>query len=59
MFFTQQQDTNEDIFFKEKTVSFDVETYKREFEIGFLRLENDLLADTVRFFRRRQEREVI
>lgn len=59
MFFTQKQDTNESDFFKEKIASFDIETYKRELELGFLRLENDLLADSVMFYQRQLERKAV
>ena len=59
MFFTQKQDTTEDNFLKEKLASFEIETYKRELEIGFLRLENDLLADSVMFYQRQLHREAV
>lgn len=56
MFLTQQQDTKEIDLFKEKIASFDFEIYKRELEIGLLRLENDLLMDSVQFFQRQLDR---
>jgi hypothetical protein len=50
--FFQHQDIEEDEYLKEKLASFDIELYKKELEIGFLRLENDLLIDSVSFFKR-------